>query len=105
MIKIIMSKVLSLCFFMVLYSSLNGQSFKVPFTILEASDTLSVEEVISSDHLFKNADELEKSSPSSTYWIKLDFKEQNDRLQKMIFGFCVLEILISLHYIIKKRTE
>ncbi|NAS29969.1 hypothetical protein GTQ40_03200 [Flavobacteriaceae bacterium R38] len=85
MLKITLHKIL--CLLLVIVSSFNAklgaQNFKkIPFSVFETSDTMSIKDVINADHLFKEASAYNTSSPSKTYWIRLDFHEEYANLDK-----------------------
>lgn len=58
--------------------TLTRKETDLPFTILKSNnDTLSIQTVIKSGHLFKPSKYfVENAHPSDTYWLKIDFKEE-----------------------------
>ena len=85
MLKRISSKTLYLLVAMIcgFYVQINAQRFKkIPFKIYETSENISIDSVLKIDHSFKEASAYHKSSPSKTYWVRLDFREEYTHLDK-----------------------
>ncbi len=67
-----------LCQFLVLFisTSLNGQDRDIPFTAFATSESISIEALIGQGVFLDKQELPKKTSPSKTFWIRLDFSGQ-----------------------------